>query len=155
MTIAYYIAESKKNRERKTMIEKGFITLRIRRVETGLEIFVQSEKAEEFFKPRGVGNDYFGVPHYGYPFEKLSQAGNTLAYFSKASNTLLYEGYCNLSFLRAVGLGQGVTLVMPGVFSLDTITKFLESAKIALKVFYRQYLKPVDVELIISTREVD
>ena len=138
-------------------IEKNFITLKLRRIANGLEIYVQSEKIEEFFKNfSGISGTYFEKEHYSYVFSRITSAGDDLAAFDRAGKEeLLYNGIPNLSFLRMVGIAQGVTFTLPGVYSLYTIQKFIERTKEALKIFYRQYLKPVNVELVITTREVE
>jgi hypothetical protein len=146
--------------EDKVVKENGFATLRIRRVANGLEIYVQSKRIEEFFEK--LPNMYVREVGYG-PLQGLR------AYYRKEGEgpELMDEhGYkrgvlwcinegifehehdvINMSFLRLVGVKDGITIVFPGVYSLREIKEIVEKIKEALKIFYREFLKEVEVEV--------
>ena len=61
----------------------------------------------------------------------------------------------NLSFLRLVGIseGAGVTFAVRGVHTYEALTKMREQIGEAYKLFYRTYMKPIKMDVIVSTQE--
>lgn len=62
----------------------------------------------------------------------------------------------NLSYLRLVGIseGMGVTFDIRGIYDLTLLESMLEKIKHAQQQFYVQYIRPVNLSVIVSTHEV-
>lgn len=58
----------------------------------------------------------------------------------------------NLSFLRIVGIseGDGIDIIIKGVFGTDRLLEIVEQIKRAIRYIAVQYIKPVDVTIIVS-----
>lgn len=65
------------------------------------------------------------------------------------------EHLVNLSFLRLVGIseGAGVTFAVRGVHTYEALTKMKEMIGEGYKRFYRQYMKPIKMDIVVSTQE--
>lgn len=61
----------------------------------------------------------------------------------------------NLSFLRLVGIseGTGVVFNVRGVHTYEALTKMKDQLGEAYKQFYRMYMKPVQMDIVVSTQE--
>lgn len=61
----------------------------------------------------------------------------------------------NLSFLRLVGIseGPGITFAVRGVHTYEAVNKMRESLGEAYKQFYRTYMKPIKMDIVVSTQE--
>lgn len=59
----------------------------------------------------------------------------------------------NLSILRAVGLGEGVTRLYSGLSSREGIRLWVDAVKGVIKALYVDYLKPVEFRLTITSEE--
>ena len=61
----------------------------------------------------------------------------------------------NLSFLRLAGISEdaGVTFAVRGVHTYEALTKMREQIGEAYKLFYRTYMKPIKMDVIVSTQE--
>jgi len=66
-----------------------------------------------------------------------------------------YKPGVNLSFLRIVGIseGAGVTFSVRGVHSYEALTKMREKIGEAYRTLYRAYMKPIQMDIIVSTQE--
>ena len=62
----------------------------------------------------------------------------------------------NLSILRLVGASsaQGVTFGVDGVYTTKEIRRIAEAIKQASKAFYLSYLKPINLNVMVSTQEL-
>ena len=62
----------------------------------------------------------------------------------------------NLSFLRIVGIseGAGVAFTVRGVHTYEAVNRMREQIGEAYKVFYRTYMKPIRMDIVVSTQEV-
>mgnify|MGYP001574710104 CR=1 FL=1 len=65
------------------------------------------------------------------------------------------QSQINLSFLRLVGTseGPGVTFNVRGVHTYEALTRMRELIGEAYKRFYRTYMKPVCMNIVVSTSE--
>ena len=61
----------------------------------------------------------------------------------------------NLGFLRLCGTseGAGVTFTVRGVHTYEALTQMREQIGEAYKRFYRTYMKPIKMDVIVSTQE--
>lgn len=62
----------------------------------------------------------------------------------------------NLSFLRLIGIseGMGVAFNIRGVYSLDALRTLQERISEAQRQFYINYIRPINLHVIVSTQEV-
>ena len=63
--------------------------------------------------------------------------------------------HINLSFLKLVGISEGgITFQVRGVFTTDAVSTMKEKIGEGIRKFYRVYLKPVEMSIVVSTSEV-
>ena len=68
----------------------------------------------------------------------------------EGGNTLV-----NISFLRLVGISEGgVTFGVRGVYSTERLHRLRDVISLATRKFYIDYLRPVDMSVVISTQEL-
>lgn len=62
----------------------------------------------------------------------------------------------NLSFLRCVGISgsQGVSFFVRGVYSMDQIIAIKGGTEKAVAHFYRQYMLPYNMSIVVSTQQI-
>jgi hypothetical protein len=60
----------------------------------------------------------------------------------------------NLSFLRLVGVSDGVSFTVNQVYSRDGIADLCKKVEEATRHFYVQYLKPIDMRIMVITQEL-
>lgn len=62
----------------------------------------------------------------------------------------------NLSYLRLIGIseGAGVVFNIRGVYSLDALRTLQDRIAIAQQQFYVNYIRPVNLSVIVSTQEI-
>lgn len=135
--------------------ERPVLTFDVKRTTKGVQIIAQSELFENFFN-RGNPNEEEGkwsnhLP-YTVPTNMHNRKINNM--ISRWNDGLFYdstEDVPNLSFLRAVGLRDGVKLLVSNsVYSRAEVLKFLKLAKIESGNFFKEYLKPVHASFEIS-----
>ena len=137
--------------------ERPILTFEVKRTAKGVEIKAQSEVFENFFN-RNNPNEEEGKWSNHYPYAVPTSLGNNSRKFSnmiyKWNDGLFYDSDSetpNLSFLRAVGLRDGVKLLISNnVYSRSEVLKFLKLAKIESANFFKEYLKPVNASFEIT-----
>lgn len=139
-------------------INKSFCTIRVQRCKEGVRIFAKSKKMEEYFSELQAQSGTSPGSASIWPNLQCYRAStypevNYLRLNRWGENSLFYNDVPNLSLLRTIGIKDGVEVVLKGVFSLKSITQWIEGAKTGIQEFYRQFLKPINIEFIISTRE--
>lgn len=60
----------------------------------------------------------------------------------------------NLSFLRIIGISQGITLYHNGVYSTDALATIANGVKLAVRDLCRHYLAPVDIGVTLTVKGV-
>lgn len=121
----------------------------------GVRIIAQSQVFEEFFNKQPQNEDegkWSGHYPYSMPTNFTNRKYSNMV--NKWNNGLFTDSeneIPNLSFLRAVGLRDGVTLVeTQNVYSDSEVYKFLKLAKIESGNFFKAYLKPVHASFEIT-----
>lgn len=133
---------------------KKVLAIRLKRVSGGLLIELKSDVFENFFKYHGAnteseptweGNKAYKMPRNLTPnfHRMLASWGNT--------NLSVNDNLPNLSFLRAVGLGEGVKFIIPMVFSKTEIMTFKTELAQQANKFFQEYMKPISVTVEIIT----
>jgi hypothetical protein len=140
-------------------IKDKLLSLHIKRTMEGVEIFVKSKIIEDFFSGISEGrtsasdnSGWEGKKSYNpYTLPKVDSDANSL---SKWGYPLIENGiYYNISFLRAVGLSQGVTFNFPGLFTEEYIRKLAEYTKQMTRRLYNQYIRNCEITLEMSIKE--
>lgn len=93
----------------------------------------------------------------GYPLFTLDRLGRPLLDDREADGpSNARDTPVNLSYLRLIGIseGAGVTFNLKGVYSLEELRKMEERVAHAQQQFYINYIRPVNLSVIISTQEV-
>lgn len=143
-----------KDKFSETIKNTTLCTLKVQRVTQGIKVFCRSQQIEDFFASMGTGSSNawgeMTQGSYSFSFEQLQDC-----YFSKWGESFEYNSKPNLSFLRAKGLGEGISLTFSFVVSTDRLTQWAEKARRAIKTLWLQYLKPVEIEISISTRDME
>jgi hypothetical protein len=89
---------------------------------------------------------------YALPLELT--AGITAYSLDRPCQQLLAPS--NLSFLRLVGITEGVSFGIKGVpLRHDRLTEMREAIGIAARAFWRDFIKPVDVTVALVTQEFE
>ena len=71
-------------------------------------------------------------------------------------NTGRHVDTINLSFIRLVGAseGSGVAFHVNGVYTTDAVKDIRDKIGEAGQAFYREYMKPIDLDVQISTQDI-
>lgn len=65
-----------------------------------------------------------------------------------------YPEIVNLSFLRLVGISEGLTFIVKGVFQEKDIIRMGERIRAAIKAFYANFMRPVDYHIVVSAQAI-
>lgn len=165
---------STKTSDRETEIIKKkdnlvLLKMNVRRVAKGVELYLQSDILEDFFSALSGQAGYKDQPvtstNAGWSEKKSYRInqGNLVPSGLRVkptidkwgNNNLFPDGYTNLSFLRVVGLQSGVRFTIPIVITTDALKEYINEAKYYVKQLYIQYLKPLDMTVELTTKEVN
>jgi hypothetical protein len=161
------------NEEENVTIKKSSMVLQmsLKRSKGGLQVFVKADlMIEELFREWGQ-NVTTSVENYDHRWKgenlrvynfniypdgmRHFNAGNVTYNLHNVGTQLIDEdNFVTLGFLRLVGISEGVTFTVDGVYSADGIRKMREWIKHALRHFYVNFVKPVDMVLTISATEM-
>ena len=144
--------------------KKVLLTLKVKRTPNGISLFLKSPQLETVFQTLDGGRTdhnqdsrWPGVCGYrlepGSSNELARHLSGGNAIFNKWGERLDHGGYFNFSILRAVGLSVGVQVELPGPYSSHFIKDWIEQLKSWAKNLYRDFLSPIDLQLIITTKE--
>jgi hypothetical protein len=142
--------------------------LRIIRNDQGVEVFFKSQLIEDYFKKNqrsdqrkevSTNEGWRGLEFYigNTPFQQSLQRPKCIVHGLQGGNELYsrdYEGY-NFSILRAVGLGNGVKILFTSPTSSERIDEWKRNFVEYLRWIYTNYMRPVDVEVSITVRELE
>lgn len=161
-------------------VETDVIRMAFKRVPKGLFVNVRtSPEIEEYMKGLGDGLEILDVGEYGRQWSPFLSDTELKVYGLPTEDGLmgwirngnssyridrvgqrLFEGGdmdsrlgVNLSFLRLVGTSapEGVTFTVHGVFSSGVVKEFEKTFADAADGFYQNFLKPVNVQIVLST----
>lgn len=150
------------------VINKDFVTMRVKRHELGLEIFCKSEEIEALMKAQH-NPGYDSESHYKtrpvspdtqigyYMSEEERRCYSTSIRLDNCTTDNWHDGIkvgssgYNMAFIRTKGLSDGVTVIIRGVFSTTLIRMFVAAAKTFFRALFLEYIKPVEAEVKITT----
>lgn len=139
--------------------ERQLLHAKITRDQNGLQLTVKGEIFEDHFKSLTGGNskrilDEIGQKFYvppEYPVQRL----NGFSISAEAAHGLFHGENVNLAFLRVVGIRDGQTIrITNGVYSLDRLRDWMTKFRDGAKQYYLAVIKPVSIEVEITTREI-
>lgn len=152
-------------------MKKNLITIKIKRTEKGVLLYLKSGIIEDFVKAQSNGEtresrkylkDTLSPSNYIYirfGITNMNLGGSKSAVFDCYGDSDLYYNsgitVVNLSFLRVVGLSKGVQFHIQRLYSEEYIKTWLETATEACKHIYNQYLKKVDCKVSIMINEYE
>ena len=92
------------------------------------------------FKNKGVGERSYTINYPGFGFDLSADVG--------ISSQLI-----NMSFLKIKGITEGIRLGVSGVMELPDRRELKEAIGSCMRMFVRDYLTPVTLELKVVSRE--
>lgn len=108
-------------------------------------------KSEKDLLVYGLPADLAGTKNVsGRLSYRLDRPGNAL----DLNEGRLGGDIVNLSFLRLVGVSEGTTFTVNTVYSRDGVAELCKRIEEATRHFYIQYLKPVDMRIMVMTQEL-
>jgi len=138
---------------------KKLLVFRVTRGLNGVEVYLQSDILETFFKRYGLeegDNKWCG--HHPYQIPIIRQHFRELLNQWYGELTTRNGAYPNLSFLRAKGLSDGVKFTMNNnVYTKPEILVFIKQFKTEVQNFFEEYIKPIslEVELVCTIKGED
>ena len=147
-----------------TVKNKEICNIRLIRGRGGIKIIAKSEMLEDFFK--GLSNNSTatgdssiwgrGMNYYKIPSLPIENDGNyhrppTVMEWGTTNIIDLGNSRSNFSFVRAVGIKDGIEITYPGLFLARDIERFKEDFKRFLTKFYVDYMKVSEFELTVRT----
>ena len=141
---------------------KQLLKVQIKRNTQGVKLYMKSEMFESYFKLNSISNDYFIMNDDGSKIESYNLPINTIVNDSitqslKSFNAQLKtrDGYVNLGFLRAVGLRNGLTFDITGVYSKTGLNDFMTELKKYVRQIYEQEMRPETLSVEFRVIEAD
>lgn len=127
----------------------------------------QSIAGTELTEPQTIGSTrngwqscrYYQVPQALIRARLTDDAGSVCATLDGVGSDIgrpddPYNAPINLSWLRAVGLKDGIELEFPAVWTADLARQYVNLTGQAIKRFYRDRLQPYDVTFVITVEEL-
>lgn len=142
----------------KPKVKQNLLSFKITRGEQGVELYLKSEVLENFFKRGGIdqySDQWCNNKAYAIPLVK-DHFNNLLSQWF--GNLTINGGYPNLSFLRTVGINEGVTFILENdVYTRGEVIEFSKRFKEEVTNLFAEYIKPVtmEVELTTEVRQVE
>lgn len=156
------------------------ITINLDRSELGICVHVHAlPRVEEFMRALGTGEkvDALGIGRYWAPVDgedrllayvtqplpelrttgiNMEALGNLLLRDVDERGRVLAKPEVNISFLRLVGISDpmGVKFGLKSPISTGGLRKLRDQIGEAARRFYLDYLRPIDVAVIVSTQEI-
>lgn len=95
-------------------------------------------------------------PNTGQPLFTLDRLARPLLDDTDSEGRPRGDVPVNLSYLRLIGIseGAGVVFNVRGVYSLDALRNLQDKIAYAQQQFYINYIRPVNLSVIVSTQEV-
>jgi hypothetical protein len=122
-----------------------------------LKLTIKSKVLESLFTNTGEqGESGLGTHFYRLSSQTQSELANLLpnVSFGNYGESLTAGTGFNLSIFRTVGLGEGVTVEMPGLYSSEYLRKWLDTAADAAKLIYKTYAKSRVLYVEVKSGEV-
>jgi hypothetical protein len=150
--------------ETKEVVEKKTLcNLKIKRDMGGLTLYVKSPLFEEFFNRMSAGKalagssglvwgqaeKYYDVKKCSIPRAEYEKSINVTGY-GRSDIMSTENGIHDFSFIKTVGIKDGVTFRIDGMFLQDEIEKFQKDFAKFTKSFFISYAKETSIEVSIT-----
>ena len=128
---------------------KQLLKVQIKRTAQGTKLYMKSEMFESYFKPNGISvdnyitnNDSSRIKSYMMSIDNVvnDRITQSLNVFNSSLKTR--DGYTNLGFLKAVGLKDGLTFDITGVYSKTGLNDFMTELKKDVRKIYEEEMRP-------------
>lgn len=135
----------------------NLVTLQLKHTNEGSTLFIKSQPFENFFKVNGTSSQYIvkhdgsKIQSYAYDLVENKEDNKKLQNFE--SNLRSYDGIENFGFIRAKGIGEGLTVNLSGVYSKEATNEYIKNFKAFMLKFYSLYMIPQNIELKIDITE--
>lgn len=129
----------------------------VKRTAEGTKIYAKSPVFEEFFRGMAKGNHiscaprWKGVEIYQIPEEALIEHFILdHCHINSPGEHLILNGMANLTFLRHVGLSEGVSFMVGTMPCKRTyLEDFCDKMKAGIRELYLNYIRPFDNDLLV------
>lgn len=144
--------------------KKELCSFQLKRTLGGIVITMKSEILEGFFKTMsrgevkkcdigwGSGMTYYHIPKVPIP-KGTYKRSIILGEFASCGLIVREQGYLNFSFVKSVGLKDGITVECKGLFLQDDLDDFKHDFKAFITAFYLNYIKESSFEISITSAE--
>ena len=137
----------------KTAITKGSVdvlTLKLKRVASGLQLYAKSAVIEDFMAGRNRSG--YEESHLGLLLYQPTNS-STIGLYLNRTNGIMESDTPALWILRAKGLRDGVTVTVPNVCSESQAREFINGAQEQVRQFYKDYCRPWTFSFELRARE--
>ena len=128
---------------------KQLLKVQIKRTSQGTKLYMKSEMFESYFKSNSISNDChimnnngLRIESYNMPINTIVNDGITQGLNSFNCQLKTRDGYTNLGFLKAVGLKDGLTFDITGVYSKTGLNDFITELKKDVRKIYEEEMRP-------------
>lgn len=156
---------SEKRTEQTAVEKRKLYEMNIEREANALLLNAKSEIIEEYMKSVsggaqatghgtwGEGMQYYKIPSFPVENDGSYHKVPTINQWGMENIIDMTNGKSNFSFIRAVGLKDGVKIQYPGIFLLKDIKHFTEDFKNFITKFYLNYMKIIKFRIEVTTEE--
>jgi hypothetical protein len=141
--------------------KKQLCSIKIDRDENGLKMFVKSPLFEDFFKNTSKGVTKIGSVKWGaglnyYSIERFVCPKGDYHFTIHTNDLANYEvidtpqGVLDFSFIKAVGIGEGIEIPCNGLYMQNDIDTFVKDFSTFMRSFVSSYMKKAKTEITIS-----
>ena len=129
---------------------------------TVLSIKTNKEIEKLFQNPSTANSEVYNhdgrkLSYYNFPTpEREEELKNFFHPFriNKYGSQLIYNGDKNFSLLRTVGLSQGIKIEVQDLISEELLTEWVQKFKEMVIKTYKNFVRPIEINVIIEKREV-
>ena len=146
--------------------KKELCNLKLKREKGGITITVKSDVFEDFFKGLsngeigvgsssvwGSGMKYYKIPNIAIENDGSYSRNPEIMQWGTITLIDIPHARDNFSFIRAVGITEGVSITYPGLFLTRDIERFRDNFKKFITKFYVEYMKMTHFEISVTSIE--
>lgn len=138
---------------------------KIKREKGGVTVYIKSKMLEDYFKDMANGAKAGSSALWNEGKEVYKSNSFSVAippncsrqpYLFGWNQQYLFSddvGMNNFTFIRGVGISEGVSYTFPGLFLAKELEKFKDEFKIFIIHFYQNFLKTCEFEIVMTTTD--
>lgn len=133
--------------------------LKVKRKPEGISVWVKSEVIENMYK-KNSRTDAFNSPNGIFLTQGYRPKSGFPDVFGKTLTGtwgvvwILDGAAANGAILTSVGLSEGVEIIFKGPASVDQIKSWVDAMKEGIQKMYQLYIKPFDIDVAITFKEM-